>query len=207
MFFRNICGTDGFNIDFHFSRRAKPKSIAEQNLVPEDFHIQEVEEFFRPCAVDPGVATLVTASYGIDGERRRFTNNEYYAVTGSGRRNHDLNKLKRRSGIQVIESQFPTAKTIRETQYHDYVRHFFMNKDALFNFYGEEGGERRFYDYQGRQRAIEESANILINGGKKYNRRKRKKTKKNLETRNLNRMRKANKNRRQNMLEPRAPRR
>ena len=204
MFFRNICGTDGFNVDFHFSRSAKSK-LADQNLEAQDFDLEEVEEFFRPCAVDPGVATLVTASYGTNGERRRFTNSEYYAVTGSLRRNNEINKLKQRSGIQTIESQFPTAKTIRETQYHDYVRYFFTNKEALFNFYGEEGGERRFYDYQGRQKALEESANILINGGKKYNRRKRKKTKENRKTRKLNRMRKANKKRRQRMLEPRPP--
>ena len=72
-------------------------------------------EFFRPCAVDPGAATLMTAAYGTgyaNHEVRSVSNREYYAVTGSKRRNHDMNKEKAEKGISTIESQFPTSRTV-----------------------------------------------------------------------------------------------
>ncbi|ORE00684.1 hypothetical protein BCV72DRAFT_310753 [Rhizopus microsporus var. microsporus] len=43
---------------------------------------------------------------------------------------------------------------------------------CLFRFYDEKSAPFRFYDYQGRQRSNAEMANILISGGKKYNKTK-----------------------------------
>ncbi|KAI9354461.1 hypothetical protein BD770DRAFT_324804, partial [Pilaira anomala] len=45
----------------------------------------------------------------------------------------------------------------------------------LFKFYNRQYAPFRFFDYQERQRANNEMANILLNGGKKYNNAKRKK--------------------------------
>ncbi|CEG65166.1 hypothetical protein RMATCC62417_02003 [Rhizopus microsporus] len=59
------------------------------------------------------------------------------------------------------------------------VTYALISIPRLFRFYGEKSALFRFYDYQGRQRSNAEMANILINGGKKYNKTKRKKAKKN----------------------------
>jgi hypothetical protein len=90
----------------------------------------------------------------------------------------ELNKEKERTGIKRVETNFPTAKTARLEQYQDYVRYFFLHKSELFTFYSHHRAEGRFYSYQGKQRALEEATNILVNGGKKYNRSRRKKKEK-----------------------------
>ena len=58
-----------------------------------------------------------------------------------------------------------------------YVTYALVNIPHSFRFYDEKSAPFRFYDYQGKQRSNVEMANILINGGKKYNKAKRKKTK------------------------------
>jgi hypothetical protein len=179
MFFRNAISTDGFNTDFSFSRKKREVGIKGQNLELTDFCTAEIDAFYRPCAVDPGVATLLTASYGYGShtEIRTYSSGEYYSETGSKRRNVELNKEKETTGIKRVETNFPTAKTARLEQYQDYVRYFFLHKSELFTFYSHHRAEGRFYSYQGKQRALEEATNILVNGGKKYNRSRRKKKK------------------------------
>jgi hypothetical protein len=165
----------------------------EKDLQLDDFTMQEVDEYFRSCAVDPGVNTLVTAAYGHGNERhqlRRFSNSEYYAVTGSSRRNDQLNKKKESHGIKAIEDKFPTAKTADHREYERYIQYLFDNLVSLLSFYGPERAEESFQGYQGRQRALEEVTNVLINGGKKYDRRRRKKTKRNRKSRHTNRWQK-----------------
>jgi hypothetical protein len=197
MFFRNAISTDGFNTDFSFSRKKREVGIKGQNLELTDFCTAEIDAFYRPCAVDPGVATLLTASYGYGShtEIRTYSSREYYSETGSKRRNVELNKEKERTGIKRVETNFPTAKTARLEQYQDYVRYFFLHKSELFTFYSHHRAEGRFYSYQGKQRALEEATNILVNGGKKYNRsrRKKKNTRRNRTTRKNNRVRKKTK--------------
>lgn len=56
-----------------------------------------------------------------------------------------------------------------------YVEYILTHIQALFRFYNFESAPFRFYGYQGRQRANDEMANILMNGGKKYNVAKRRK--------------------------------
>lgn len=201
MLFRNKVNTDGFSVDFIFARKKNPKNVLNQQLHVEDFRIDEVDEFFRPVAVDPGVASVLTASYGHGSachEIRKFFSNEYYAATGSPRRNKYLDKQKQQAGIKDIETGFPTAKIVDPQQYRQYVAYFFRHRESLFRFYGSERAQSRFYDYQGRQRAREEMTNVLINGGRRYNRSKRKKTKRNRKTRKQNRTRRKAKKRRQN---------
>jgi hypothetical protein len=172
--------TDGYSCSFHFARKklARNDITCEKTLQVEDFSIAEVEEFFRPCAIDPGVTTLITAAYGTGSdshEVRSFSNKEYYALTGSKRRNADMNKKKTSCGIATIESKMPSPKTVNLSEYQAYLNYFFENSQALRNFYNFETADTSFKHYQGRQRAIEETANILINGGRKYDKKRRKK--------------------------------
>lgn len=181
--FRNVITTDGYSCSLHFSRRkpdAEEPLTCHQDLKVEDFCTEEVEEFFRPCAVDPGVTNLITAAYGAGREShdiRSFSNNEYYAMTGSKRRNYELNKKKEASGIADIESRFPSARTVRMEEYGEYLTYFFRHSQELREFYTFETSKTSFENYQGRQRALEETANILINGGRKYDRGRQKKKK------------------------------
>ena len=190
MFFRNTINTDGFSVDFSFSRKRREKGILEQDLQLEDFCLEEIENFYRPCAVDPGVNTLLTAAYGHGREAheiRQFSSKEFYSVSGSKQRTCMLNKEKERTGVRLIESSFPSGKTARYLQYLRYCNYFFANREALFGFYCSSRAQTRFQDYQGKQRALEEATNLLINGGKKYDRKRRKKTKRNRRTRKENR--------------------
>lgn len=194
--FRNQILTDGFSVHLQFSRAKRESTSLEEDVRLEDLTVDEVDDFFRPAAVDPGICHLFTASYGYgndEHELRRCSTSEYYAYIGSGRRNHDLNKEKQATGIKLIESEFPTAKTADIRQYAQYLRYFFTHRREIFGFYHAGRGRTRFYNYQGRQRAAEEIANILIHGGKKYDRCRRKKTKRNRQMRQRNRSRKKRK--------------
>jgi hypothetical protein len=54
----------------------------------------------------------------------------------------------------------------------------FQHKDALFDSYGFQSAKWRFRLYQGRKKAADNMANLLIHGTKKYNKKKRKRGKK-----------------------------
>ncbi|ORE03663.1 hypothetical protein BCV72DRAFT_264421 [Rhizopus microsporus var. microsporus] len=69
-----------------------------------------------------------------------------------------------KEGMKSVLLGIPSIKTTSLMQYH---------------FYGYETAEGRFHCYQGVRRAREEMVNILINGGKKYNKDRRKNTRKN----------------------------
>lgn len=76
--------------------------------------MEEVQEFFRPCAVDPwsiNTGDRILRLWRYRAQNIIFTNAEYHAVTGSVRRNKALDEEKKRTGIKQIESLFPTAKT------------------------------------------------------------------------------------------------
>ncbi|KAG0163019.1 hypothetical protein DFQ29_003491, partial [Apophysomyces sp. BC1021] len=194
--FRNQILSDGFSVHLQFSRTKRPKSVVDEEIKVGDLRTDAINEFFRPVAIDPGVRHLFTASYDYgsgEHEIRRCSTPEYYALTGSARRNHDLDKKKQASGVKLIESEFPTAKTANRDQYREYLQYFFAHGRTLFDFYNASRGQERFYNYQGRQRAKAEIANILINGGRKYNRQRRKNTKRNRRARKMNRHRKKRK--------------
>lgn len=186
MFTNQVC-SDGFSIVFQFARPKKPQAV---ELELQDFTSEEISKYYRVCAIDPGVRHLFTASYGAGGahhEVRRCSSKEYYTMTGSLRRGKQLLSSKKRLGIDTIETNYPTGKTSNIERYRYHVDYFFSHREVLFSFYGLEDAERRFRDYQGRQRAQEEIANMLINGGRKYDRRKRKHRSKNRKKRKHNR--------------------
>lgn len=147
VFFRNTVLTDGFSVCFLFSRKKRTDDILDQRLELDDFVSEEVDGFFRPCAVDPGITNVLTASFGHGGtehEIRKFSGAEYYATTGSPRRNKELDKEKHEAGIKDIESRFPTCKTANRNQYSEYVQYFFLHRQRLFDFYGQRRPEHIF---------------------------------------------------------------
>ena len=169
LFFRNCIAIDDFDNDFHLSRKKWEKQLLEQELQLDDFCTEEVDEFFRSCAVDPGVRTLLMASMDMAATSRRFVSfpsRNTMQWPRSSRSNHDLNKQKEIVGIKRIESEFPTDKTADTRQYQ--ITHTItFSKDALFEFYNCERAKHGFCGCQRRQRELEVATNILINGRKK----------------------------------------
>ncbi|KAH8552138.1 hypothetical protein BGW37DRAFT_466742 [Umbelopsis sp. PMI_123] len=102
---------------------------------------------------------------------------EYYSMTGSKRRNQKLQQ-KKEAGILKIEESWQTGKTCNIRQYQSYVAPLLNNFDELSKFYDISRGKMRFENFQSVQRSREEMANMLVNGGKKYSKSRRKNTQK-----------------------------
>ena len=68
----------------------------------------------------------------------------------------------------------PLPKTASIQRYTLYLTNILQHMDALLNFYNVETAKLKWLNYIGPQ----ESVNILLNGGKKYNKLRRKKYKK-----------------------------
>lgn len=199
--FTNMVTTNGFQLSLHFARPAKSPGM---ELELSDFKEEEIENYFMPCALDPGRRDIFQAAYGAQNtehEIRRSSTREYYQWTGSPKRNENLKKARKRNGIEEIESNFPSAKTADITRYSEYVRYLFLHLETLFTFYCfDNDAERRFRAYQGKQRAQEELVNVIVNGGKKYNSAKRKHRRRNRrERKKQKRRRKLFKRRRRNL--------
>jgi hypothetical protein len=181
--FANKIVTDGYAINFLFARKkASDEKVQNTQLDLEDFTASEIHEHFQPVAVDPGRNQIFTACYGsgqTEHQVRRMSTTEYYTTTGSSQRNKTLQKEKRETGFAEIEANLPTAKTAGIRQYHKYIEYVLEHMETIFSFYSFNRGEMKFRNYQGRQRAQEEMACIFLDGGKKYNAKKRKHTRKN----------------------------
>lgn len=174
--------TDGFGASVLFARRKIKDSEKRKDLIIEDFTKNEMETLFLPVAVDPGRTTVFTATISHSEDKKEFrscSSKERQSFAGTDRRMQKIEKLKVVAGIKTMESQIPTAKTVSIDRMMEHIRYMLMNLERLFRFYNYQSAPFRFYDYQGRQRANDEMANILLNGGKKYNKSKRKKTNRN----------------------------
>jgi hypothetical protein len=99
-------------------------------------------------------------------------------LTGSSSYSAHLQAEKDEAGIIRIEIVIPTSKTASALKYDLYINHVFQNYLALFSFYGYQRSEEKFSLYQGRQQAPQMMVNYLVNGDKKYDRKKRRKRKK-----------------------------
>jgi hypothetical protein len=174
--------TDGVSVNFIFARRmSSGDSISGVELLFEDFTDREVETHFQPIAVDPGRTQVFTASYGsgpTPHEVRRCSSKEYYSMAGSTRRNAELQRQKHQIGLDTVETLFPTAKTADIRQYDRYITYLLNHYDTLANFYDISTAQVTFQNYQGKQRARQEMAAILIHGGPNYNATKRRNTRK-----------------------------
>ncbi|KAG0184940.1 hypothetical protein DFQ28_010216 [Apophysomyces sp. BC1034] len=135
-----------------------------------DFTDREIQQHFRPCAVDPVISQVFTALYGEGNNSHEIclcSTAEYYVYAGSSRRQRKMEATKAADDIKEIKTNLPTAKTQLEEQYNNHVTYVHRHRSVLFNFYGPATVESRFYHYQSRQQAIEKMVNILVDGGKK----------------------------------------
>jgi hypothetical protein len=181
MLFLNGLNTDGFNCDFLFCRSAYA-GANRQLLELGDFTLEEVRRHFRPLAVDTGIRNLFTAAYGSGSgphETRNFSSAEWHANAGSKRRNAEVQAKKEQAGISEIESQWPSSKTANLFGYRNHLKWYFLHRLSLLSFYDFERAKERFQAYQGKQKALEEATNVLVNGGKKYNPERRRHTDRN----------------------------
>ncbi|KAI8982221.1 hypothetical protein BDF20DRAFT_973409 [Mycotypha africana] len=172
--FRNIVRSDGFTVDFLFSKKGKAKeekTIENHRLTLEDFDLADIEAGYRPCFIDPGRKDVFTAAIGLDDEKhqvRSCSTKEYYHMTGSIRYSARLEKQKA-GKIKGIEIDIPTAKTGSKAQYRCYAAYILQHLEDLFSFYGDGTAEDRFHLYQGRKCAVDKMVNMLINDSTKYN--------------------------------------
>ncbi|KAL7326540.1 hypothetical protein PS15p_208868 [Mucor circinelloides] len=185
--FLNGLYTDGYTCRVLFARRVLPSS-PEDNICLElgDFSSEEVNKHFRPCTVDPGRRDPFVSYHGGT-DIRRLSSIEYYNMGGSVTRMKKQQKYKQELGIEKIETDIPSPKTASVEQFVPYVAYMLQHMNTLFDFYGFDTSKVKWLNYLSSQQVIEESVNILINGGKKYNKGKRKKTRANRKRRRRNR--------------------
>lgn len=178
--FLNSIYTDGHTCRVSFARNAQHEVHEESriNLELNDFTKTEIDDHFRSCFIDPNRNSAFVAHYDGD-EVRKLSTTEYYTMSGSTNRSKIEDNLKQQQGIKSLETQIPTAKTSLLNQYSAHIIYMMTHLADFFNFYSFRTASVRWNNYRGRQCAIEEACNILINGGKKYNHKKRKKTKSN----------------------------
>jgi hypothetical protein len=142
-----------------------------------DFSPAELTQQFGLSGLDPGRTQVFTASWGhgqTSHQVRRCSTKEYNAMSGTKNRNLHMQLLKREAGIDIIESQIPTAKTASLETYQLYVHYILEHLDNLMNFYDSTHGVMRFNNYRGKQKAREAMAAMITTGGMKYDRKKRK---------------------------------
>jgi hypothetical protein len=162
----------------------------------EDLHDalqQEDMKGFCLTAIDPGRATVFTsASKENDGDyqMRRITRKEYDTYSGSKRiTQEEAARCYKENMFEVFQNK-PTAKTVSISKYAAYVEYAVLNMQKYFSYYSKDTCKSRFNLYQGRQRAIDEMGNVLLDGGRKYNKKKRKNTRKNRKGRKKDAMKK-----------------
>ncbi|ORE10928.1 hypothetical protein BCV72DRAFT_330684 [Rhizopus microsporus var. microsporus] len=89
--------------------------------------------------------------------------------------NFVFNKRTTSPWHKKIETNILSPKTPQCAAYFVYIEYILTHVGALSAFYDYKIAKARFYLYQDRQRAAEEMVNMLVNGGTKYNKKKRKK--------------------------------
>lgn len=177
--FLNSMYTDGYTCRISFCRKVNPASPYDKvSLDMGDFNTEEVDQYFRPCTVDPNRTNVFTSYHGKN-DLRRLSTAEFYNMNGTVNRQKLEQDRKRRLNIEQIESHIPSPKTANVQLYTRYLIYTLQHFQALTDFYDFSTARTRWCNYTSAQRAIENAANILINGSKKYNKKKRKNTKKN----------------------------
>ncbi|GAA5801539.1 hypothetical protein HPULCUR_006987 [Helicostylum pulchrum] len=174
--FINEVKTDGYTSHFTFARRRTENPMVKLEL--QNFKQDEIDLYFRPRTINPGRNHVFTSFHG-DNEIRRMSTTDFYSY----------GEVKRRAGVSNIESNIPTTKTTSLVKYREHVRYIILYMADLFEFYGFNTSKMRWLNYMAEQKAQDAPVIILINGGKKYNkkRRKRPKTAKNKRQRRNNR--------------------
>lgn len=175
--FLNSIYTDGYTCRVLFCRKVL-SSLAERqvSLELEDFTTEEVKQYFRPCTVDPGRIDAFVSYHGVN-DIRRLSSSEYYNMHGTVTRQKSEQDRKRRSGLEAIETNIPSPKTLSIEKYSSYITYMLEHLNTLHSFYNFETAKIKWLNYLASQKTIQESVNILLNGGRKYTKQKRKQTK------------------------------
>ncbi|KAG0166211.1 hypothetical protein DFQ29_001079, partial [Apophysomyces sp. BC1021] len=97
--FTNQIASDGFAIDFQFARKSKKKEMVtvDTELLPSNFTVEEINDYFKPCAVDPG--------------RSQVPNTGVVYIHGVATTTKKLEAEKKESGIDNTEAKLETRKT------------------------------------------------------------------------------------------------
>ncbi|GAA5808492.1 hypothetical protein MFLAVUS_001883 [Mucor flavus] len=159
--------TDGYTCRVLFARKVLP-SPPEYNICLElnDLSSEEVNKHFRPCTVDPGRRDPFVSYHGGT-DMRRWSSIEYYDMGGSVTLIKEQQKHKHRLDIEKIETNIPSPKTVSMEQFVLYITYMSQHMNTLFDFYSFETSKVKWLNYLSSQKSIQESVNILINGGKK----------------------------------------
>ncbi|OAD70934.1 hypothetical protein PHYBLDRAFT_182362 [Phycomyces blakesleeanus NRRL 1555(-)] len=154
---------DGYMFRVSFARRTAIDHLNYVELTTNDFNIQEIAENCRVCTVDPGRRDAFKAYYGDDGIRC-LTRKEYYSASGSVKRmiNEDARKVAQ--GIKEVGTYIPSVKTTSGEQFLRLTQYIIANMPTLFNFYNFRVAEIYWKKIRGRQKALDNCANILIHG-------------------------------------------
>jgi hypothetical protein len=190
MAFGNLIKTDGHTADVLVLKSTRVNASDYADCCRQDVDISSLGDAMKDedlskvslCGLDPGRGQVFTASYGSGEESheiRRCSTREYYAYTGSRRHERKERRRMQDSNMQDVFLNLPTTKTARLSTYLRYQAYVLLHLTRMLHFYDLSTAESRLHLYQGVQRARQEMANILINGGRKYNKAKRKNTRKN----------------------------
>lgn len=177
--FLNSFYTDGYTCRVSFCRKKNTGSYLNNvTLTLNDFNTEEVEQFFRPCTVDPNRKDVFTSYHG-ENDLRRLSSSEYYNMNGVVNRQKQELERKKINNIEYIETRIPSPKTAGVEHYKRHITYMFQHIEALVKFYDFQTARIRWSNYVGNQKATDHAVNIFINGSTKCNKNRRKNTRRN----------------------------
>ncbi|GAA5812652.1 hypothetical protein MFLAVUS_006109 [Mucor flavus] len=158
--FLNGLYTDGYTYRVLFCRKLLP-SLAEHrvSLELDDFTTEEVEQYFRPCAVDPGRIDAFVSYHGGN-DIRRLSSSEYYNMHGTVTRQKSEQGRKGQSGLEAIQTNIPSPKTLSIEKYSSYITYMIEHLNALHSFYNFETAKIKWLNYLASQKTIQEKGDV-----------------------------------------------
>ncbi|KAK9760615.1 hypothetical protein K7432_015190 [Basidiobolus ranarum] len=186
--FSNLIRTDGFTADVVLQKSVKIHIDDYAYYSGQDLDISLLGNVMKNenmnnvslSAIDPNRNQVFAASY-VDGDishqLRRCSTVEYYTYTGSKRHAKREMEIMCVEDMSTIFKNIPTAKTANTSPYLQYVTYILLHLQKILAFTRHSIAKNRFHLYQGVQRARQAMVNILVNGGRKYNKSKRQITK------------------------------
>ncbi|KAI7865456.1 uncharacterized protein EV154DRAFT_557220 [Mucor mucedo] len=148
-------------------KRYAESPVNEIALELQDFNSEEIDRYFRPCTVDPNRKDAFVSFYGNTDARR--LSSAYDNMNISTNRLKLEQDRKKEQGVQTIETNIPSVKSAGADKYITHVKYMMQHQGTLFNFYNFQTARVKWCNYIGKQRALQDAVNILINESKKYN--------------------------------------
>ncbi|KAI9598146.1 hypothetical protein BDF19DRAFT_420435 [Syncephalis fuscata] len=178
--FMNSITTDGYSVDFHFYRESRKSNCNNVELSVADFRSEDIAQYFRPCAVDPGISQVFTAAYGHG--------NEFHKSDDVQQKN--ITTIPALSAVYENKMDKKTWKKLKKLKLsYQRVKHkVYYNTDNIFPMSFSTWpncltftipAHQTTFSWLSRSAASSRrNGNILTNGGKKYSRKKRKEARK-----------------------------